>query len=92
MNIPPMLMRLKIINSEHHINLWLPLFLVWIVLLVIAIALSPIICILVLILWPLGWGETLLLAGPAVYRLICSARELSIDIRQPGEIVQIYFK
>jgi hypothetical protein len=91
MNIPPLLMRLKIINPEHHINLWLPLFLAWLVLGALALVLSPLIALLVILLWPLGWGEFLLLLGPYVYNCVCAARGLSVDIRKKEEIVRIYF-
>jgi hypothetical protein len=92
MNIPPLLMRLKIINPERRINLWLPLFLVWIILLLIAIILSPLVCLLVILLWPWGWGEMLLLLGPSLYQVLCATRDLSVDIRRPDETVLIYFK
>jgi hypothetical protein len=92
MNTPPLLMRLKIINPERRINLWLPLFLVWIILLLIAIILSPLVCLLVILLWPWGWGEMLLLLGPSLYRVLCATRDLSVDIRRPDETVLIYFK
>jgi hypothetical protein len=92
MNFPPMLMRLKILNPEHHINLWLPLFLVWIFLFLIALALSPLICVLVILLWTSRWGEMLLLLGPALYRMFCALNGLEVDIRRPDEIVLIYFK
>jgi hypothetical protein len=92
MNIPPLLMRLKIINPEHRINLWLPLFVIWLILLALVLLISPLVCVLVILLWPWGWGETLLLLGPALYRLLCGLNGLSIDIRSPHEIVLIYFK
>jgi hypothetical protein len=91
MNIPPCLMRLKIINPEHRINLWLPLFLVWIILGALALALSPLIALLVILLWPLGFGEFLLLLGPHIYNCICQLRGLSIDINDKSGIVLVYF-
>jgi hypothetical protein len=91
MNIPPCLMRLKIINAEHNINLWLPLFLVWIILGALALALSPLVALLVILLWPLGWGEFLLLLGPFVYDCLCALRGLSVDVKNKSEIVLIYF-
>jgi hypothetical protein len=92
MSFPPMLMRLKIINPERRVNLWLPLFLVWIFLFLIALALSPLICVLVILLWSSRWGEMLLLLGPAIYRMLCALHGLEVDIRNPNEIVLIYFK
>jgi hypothetical protein len=91
MSIPPCLMRLKIINEEHHVNLWLPLFLVWIILGVLALVLSPLVALLVILLWPLGWGEFLLLLGPYVYNCVCSLRGLSVDINNKSGIVLVYF-
>jgi hypothetical protein len=91
MNIPPCLMRLKIINPEHHINLWLPLFLAWLILGALALALSPLVAVLVIILWPLGYGEFLLLLGPFIYNCVCALRGLSIDVKNKREIVRIYF-
>jgi hypothetical protein len=87
-----MLMRLKIVNPEHHVNLWLPLFLVWIILALVIIIISPLICVLVILLWPWGWGEMLLLLGPAVYRVLCAMRDLSVDIHRPDEEIVVYFK
>lgn len=92
MSIPPCLMRLKLINHRHHINLWLPLFLVWIILLALYIVLSPLIALLVMILWPFGWGEFVLMIGPTIYSWLCSLRDLQIDIKSSDELVLIYFK
>jgi hypothetical protein len=92
MTIPPMLMRLKVINAEHHLNLWLPLFLVWLLMLVLALVLAPLVAVLVILLWPWGWGETLLLLGPAIYRLLCALHGFSMDIDKPEETILIYFK
>jgi hypothetical protein len=91
MNIPPCLMRLRIINPEQNINLWLPLFLVWIILAAIALVLSPLVAVLVILLWPFGWGEFPLLLGPYVYNCLCSVRGLSIDIKKRNDVVRIFF-
>jgi hypothetical protein len=90
--LPPLLMRLKIINRDQRINLWLPLFLAWSLLFAFAVAHSPLVCVLSLVLWPFGWGETLLLLGPYIYRCLCATRDLKVDISKPGETVLIYFK
>ena len=92
MSFPPCLMRLKIINRSQHINLWLPLFLAWIVLLALYILLSPVIAFLVMVLWPFGWGEFLLMIGPTFYRCLCGLRELKVDIKRNDELVLVYFK
>ena len=91
MMIPPCLMRLKIIDDEHHINLWLPLFLAWIILGALALVLSPLVAFLVVILWPFGLGEFLLLLGPYIYDCVCHLRGLSVDTKNKSGIVLIYF-
>jgi hypothetical protein len=92
MSFPPFLMRLKIVNQYHRVNLWLPLFLAWIVLLALYIVLSPLIAFLVMVLWPFGWGEFLLMVGPTLYSCICAMRDLQIDIKRSEETVLVYFK
>lgn len=92
MSMPPCLMRLKVIDEEHNINLWLPLFLVWIFLAALYVVLSPLLAVLILILWPLGWGEFLLMIGPTIYNFLCSLRDLKVDIRKGGDVVLVYFK
>lgn len=91
MRFPPCLMRLKIINERDHINLWLPLFLAWIILGVLALVLSPLVAVLVLILWPVGWGRFLLMLGPTVLNCVCAMRELKIDVKARHETTLIYF-
>ena len=66
MSMPPCLMRIKI---RGHINLWIPLFLVWLIVAIFALVLAPIVLILILVLWPVEWGRFLLMSGPAIYRL-----------------------
>ncbi len=92
MSLPPFLMRLKLINKNQHINLWLPLFLAWVILLALYFVLSPLILVLVLILWPFGWGEFLLMIGPTIFSCLCALRDLKIDVKKDQEIILIYFK
>jgi hypothetical protein len=92
MSLPPCLMRMKVIDSSRHINLWIPLFFVWIILGALAIAISPLVAVLVLILWPFGWGEFLLMIGPVVYNCICSLRGFTIDIKKTDQVLLIYFR
>ena len=93
MNLPPFLMRMKIIDDRHHVNLWIPVILLWILMFILAIGLSPIVAVLVLILWPFGWGEFLLMLGPTVFYCVCALKGLTIDVKsKKGNIVLIYFK
>ena len=52
MNIPPFLMRLKLVDKRTRINLWIPLFLAWLIAGLLGLALSPLILLMVLLLYP----------------------------------------
>ncbi len=91
MKFPPFLMRIRISNERYHINLWLPLFLLWLILGAVMLALSPIVAVLVLIFLNFGWGEFLLMLGPVIYDFICALRDLRIDIDRQNERVLVYF-
>jgi hypothetical protein len=89
MSIPPCLMHMKI---RDHVDLWIPLFLVWLIVAIFALALAPIMLILVLILWPIEWGRFLLMSGPAIYRCLCALRGLEVDINQSEERLFFAFR
>ena len=92
MMFPPSILRLQIHDSEHRIGLWLPLILLWTVVLLLGILLAPIIITLAIILWPRGWGKPLLLVGPSMFRLFCALRGLNVRVEErPLERVTVRF-
>ena len=91
MSIPPCLMYLHIHNEEHSFGLWLPLFLAWLILAVLALALLPIFLILLIVALPFGWGEFMLLLGPRFYNVLCALRGLKVDVDRANEKVEILF-
>jgi hypothetical protein len=91
MNIPPFLMRIKLIDRKTHVNLWIPLFLAWLIAGLLALALSPLILLLVLPLWPTGWGRFLWQLGPRLYSVLCELKHLEIDVSGKNQ-VQLYFR
>ena len=86
---PPSVLRLRIHSQRRHFRLWLPLLLVWPLMVVILLALSPLILVLAIILWPSGMGKPLLLAGPLLFRVFCALRGLEVNVEQPSERVLI---
>ncbi len=93
MNAPPLLMRLKVSDRERDVDLWLPLFLAWVILLVLAIALSPLTLFLIIILWPTSWGKFILLAPANLYRVLAALKDLQVDVnKKQGGRVNVYFK
>jgi len=90
---PPMLLHFHIHRPHRRsFGFWFPLFLVWLLLLAIALPLAPLLLLTALVLWPTGWGRPLLLIGPAVARCICMLRGLEIDIEKPSEHLLISFR
>ncbi len=94
MNCPPLILRLDIAKTEHHRHtvFWLPLFLAWIILAAIFIALSPLIILATLVAVPFGWGKTVLLFIPLVCNVICNLHGMEINVEQKDRVIFISFK
>ena len=56
MKRPPLIVRLRLPHKEGSLNLWIPIFLVYPLLLAIALLLAPFVLVTSLIMWPSGWG------------------------------------
>jgi hypothetical protein len=91
MSIPPCLMHVRIHNEEHHFGLWLPLFLAWLILAALLLAILPILLILLIVALPFGWGEFMLLLGPRFYNILCALRGLKVEIDRTSEKVEVLF-
>lgn len=85
MMCPPSILRLRIHNRSRHFGLWLPLFIIWPVILVLGLVLLPLLLICAAVLWPSGWGKLVLLGGPALLGLLCAMRGLNVEVKQPLE-------
>ena len=92
MSLPPSLLRVRIQGAKRRFGLWLPLFLAWPPLVLLALALFPLVLLLAALLWHRGWGKPLLLAGPAFFRLFCALRGLLIEVEDPSHKVYINIK
>ena len=91
MSTPPCLMRLRIYNEEHHVSLWLPLFLAWLILAAFVLAFLPLYLILLIFSWSFGWGEFMLLLGPRLYAILCALKGLKVDVNRQKEQIAITF-
>jgi hypothetical protein len=94
MNCPPLLLRMTISRTEDHgyVVLWLPVFLAWIILAAIFIALSPLIILAALVAWPFGWARTVLLFIPLVCNCICNLHGLEVNVERKDRALFISFK
>ncbi len=95
MNMPPCLMRMKIYNPDIHLNLWIPLFIAWIILAVLFLAFTPVVIIAILTLWLLrmnSWLRALLKLGPSIYSCLCALKGLKLDVKNDKEILLFSFR
>ena len=89
---PPSILRLRIRNQRHRFGLWLPLFLIWPLVMLLGLLLLPFILLAAIVLWYRGWAKPLLLAGPSLFRLFCALRGLEVDVKQHSEQFFISFR
>ena len=79
MNRPPLIMRIRIRNSNTKFGLWIPLFLIFPIVAILLIALAPLALPAVLIVLPFGYARTVLCA-PALFSVFCAMRGLEVDV------------
>jgi hypothetical protein len=92
MTLPPMVLRIHMPTTKGGtFRLWLPLFLVYPLLLALSIILAPLMLLLTLLLWPVGLGKTFLLLGPYIVRVICGLRGLTVDVQSNKQKILISF-
>ncbi|MCJ7763796.1 MAG: hypothetical protein MUO90_01370 [Dehalococcoidales bacterium] len=92
MKYPPLIMKLRIINDKKSLRLWLPIFLLYPFLLVLALVVEILALVAFLLLWPFGWGKTLLLTIPYIFRVICNLRDLEVDVQNKQETFFVSFR
>ena len=86
----PLLMRLKIVEDDRNkINLWLPLFLIWIILLAVMILLLPFILVAALIFWILRNDIRILLIYPRLYSVLSALSGLAVRIEEKNKKVYL---
>ena len=91
-SFPPSIIRLRFQKDDQQFSLWLPLILIWPLIVIVSIVLFPIVLILATLLWPAGWGRPLLRSGPVLLRIFCALRNLEINVEEPTERVFISFR
>jgi hypothetical protein len=95
MNWPPYLLKLRIKNTEHNFGLWLPLFLIWpivlVCLLAVFIILLPFALLAMIFTWQLGWWRPLIFGVPSICRVICNLRGTVVDVDDHDGHVEVEF-
>ncbi len=89
----PLTLRLRVRKKNGRVfDLWLPLFLIWLIVLPLLILLAPLILLAALILWYAGKGKIVLYSYFAIFRLIFCMSGVKIDIQSKGSIVLFNLK
>ncbi len=95
MKWPPYLLKLKFSNPDHALGLWLPLFLIWpmvlVFLLAVFVILLPFALLALIFTWRPDWLYTLLKSVPAIYRLLSQLPGLLLDLKGNDGRVYIEF-
>jgi hypothetical protein len=90
---PPLSIKIHVVeNGKNKIRLWFPFILIWLFLLILAIALSPFVLIAALILWPFSLGKRLLMFGPMFFSVLNSLGGLNIQTQDQNSKVSITIK
>jgi hypothetical protein len=88
-------MKLRIKNTEHNFGLWLPLFLIWPIVLVCLLAvfliLLPFGLLAMIFTWQLGWWRPLVLGVPSICRVLCNLRGTIVDVDDHDGHVEVEF-
>ena len=92
MNRPPSMMRLRIADGRKPISLWIPLFLIFPIIAVLLLVFIPFLLIAALVLWPIGWGKSILMVGPVLLNCVCNLRGLEVEVENPKENILMSFK
>ena len=91
MSFPPMLLHLRIPNGDGFIGLWLPWFLIYIILLVLTVIAIPFILVMAIFLIPAGRWRPLFLAVPYIWQVLFNMRGLKVDIEQSDRKLLVSF-
>lgn len=79
-------------KDKKGVKLFSPLFLLWIVLWALLIALFPLIPIIALYLWSKGYGRVLFLIYPFLFSIMWSMSGLSVLVEQKDNKLEFFFK
>jgi len=89
----PLFLRIKVFHSGHRgFRFWLPLFLLWPIVLLIALCLLPFLLIAAFVVWRMGWPVRLFKMLGAFYSLLSALRGLSVFVKSRKENADVKFQ
>lgn len=86
----PMIMKIHIYErGKKCVRLWLPMFLIWILLAALVVLLSPLILLAGIVAWSYGHGRTFLFVIPMVFTMLWAMSGLRIHIEDRDKKIQL---
>ena len=86
----PLILKLRIKDKNHkRFGIWLPLFLIWLIILPLLSLPAPLVLLAAFILWPSGKGRFILYSYAAIFNLIGNMSGLKVDIQSKDSIVYV---
>ena len=79
MNWPPSFLTIRIRGRRRGFGCWIPLLLIWPILLLLGLVLTLLMLAVSLLTWRARYWRPLILAGPAFFRLLAAFRGLKVD-------------
>ena len=77
----PLFLQLRVKQRNNRVfGIWVPIFLLWLILLPLLAAFSPLIFLIALILWKKGKGRLILFSYIGIFALIFNLSGLKLDI------------
>lgn len=79
----PMILTIRIQRKDRgRVRLFLPVFLIWLILFPLMIVLSPLVLLAALFSWRNGVGKALLMTGPMLISLFFSLSGLRVEVQE----------
>jgi len=87
---PPSVLRIRVVKGERKpLRLWIPLFVIWPLVLLLAVVLMPLVLLGAVLIRGGGFARKLLLAVPRSYVVPCSSRGLQVQVVEKNEQVYV---
>jgi hypothetical protein len=84
-----MWVHIKVHNKDANFGLWLPLVLLYPIVLAILLILSPFILLALIIIWLCGRGNWALFTLKTIWVAFCSLHGFKVDVQNPHDTVFI---
>lgn len=89
----PLMLKMRIGEKNRRgVNLWFPLFLIWIIVLPLLAILAPLIFLVGLLAWPSGYGRKIIYFYIMIFKLLWYTSGLKVDIESDEKIIYIDLK